>query len=113
MSNRRFALINRGGDPAWTINEFSASYTATAEDTNNVLLVSTSATGVTVTIPPALAIGAQLTIYQYGAGQVTVAGGSGVTIRTPTTLVFNEQYATVTLIHYKLNDWLIAGRMSA
>ena len=77
-----------------------------------MLLVSTSATAVTVTINSVFEEGSQLTIYQFGAGQVTVAGGTGVTIKTPTNLTINEQYGTVTLIHYLDNDWIIAGRMT-
>ena len=101
-----------GGIQLWTIKEFAVSYTPVAEDADNVLLVSTAATGVTVTIDPVFDVGSQLTIYQYGAGQVTLAGGTGVTIRTPTNLTINEQYGTVTLIEYLNNDWVIAGRMT-
>ncbi len=101
-----------GGLQLWTIKEFADDYAPVAEDADNVLLVSTSGSGVNLTINPVFDIGSQLTIYQYGAGQVTVVAGTGVTIRTPTNLTFNEQYGTVTLIEYLNNDWLIAGRMT-
>lgn len=101
-----------GGIQLWTIKPFAESYAPVAEDADNVLLVSTAATGVTVTINSVFEEGSQLTIYQFGAGQVTVAGGTGVTIKTPTNLTINEQYGTVTLIHYLDNDWIIAGRMT-
>ena len=101
-----------GGVQLWTIKEFAESYAPIEEDADNVLLVSTSATAVTVTINSVFSEGSQLTIYQYGAGQVTVAGGTNVTVRTPTNLTINEQYGTVTLIQYLINDWVIAGRMT-
>jgi len=101
-----------GGLQLWTIKNFSESYTPVAEDADNVLLVSTSGTAVSLTIEPVFDIGSQLTVYQYGAGQVTIVAGGGVTIRTPSTLTINEQYGTVTLIEYLNNDWVIAGRMT-
>lgn len=101
-----------GGVQLWTIKEFAESYSPVAEDADNILLVSTSATAVNCTIEPVFDVGSQLTVYQYGAGQVTIVAGTGVTIRTPSNLTINEQYGTITLIQYLNNDWLIAGRMT-
>ena len=95
-----------------TIKNFSASYTAVTEDANDVLLVSTSGSGVNVTIGQVFDVGDQLRVYQYGAGQVTVVAGTGVTIRTPTNLTLTDQYSTVTLTQVYQNDWVIEGRMT-
>jgi len=101
-----------GGIQLWTIKEFAEDYVPIDEDADNVLLVSTSATAVNVTITPVFDVGSQLTVYQYGAGQVTIAVSGGVVVRTPTNLTINEQYGTITLIQYLNNDWVIAGRMT-
>ena len=79
------------------------------------LLRSMGGSATNLTVPPSWINGekGQVVIMQYGAGTVTVVAGSGVTIRTPSTLVFNEQYGTVTLIQIANNEYVIAGRMSA
>jgi len=107
---------DEGDDPSivrWTIKEFDDDYSPVFGDEKNVLLVSTSASGVNVYIEEdAFRDGSQLTVYQYGAGQVTIVAGTNVSVRTPETLTFNEQYGTVTLIQVFANDWVIAGRMT-
>ena len=103
-----------GDDPTivrWTIFEFDEDYSPSFGDEKNVLLVSTSATAKNVYIEEdAFRQGSQLTVYQYGAGQVTIVAGTNVSVKTPNNLTINEQYGSVTLIHVFPNDWFIAGR---
>lgn len=102
------------GATIWTIKEFDGSYTPIDGDHNNTLLVSTSGSAVNVTIGPDIfPEGAQLTVWQYGAGTVTFVEGSGVDIRTPSGLAVNEQYGSISLIQAFPNDWMFAGRMSS
>lgn len=106
---------NDPDDPAsrWSIKTFDDDYAPSAGDEDNVLLVSMAASAVNVTLEPdRFKDGSQLFIYQYGAGQITMVAGTGVSIRTPETLTFNEQYATVSVVLVFPNDWLIAGRMT-
>lgn len=97
----------------WIIKEFDTDYAPTEGDENRTVLVSTSASAVNLLMEPdRFAPGSQLMIWQYGAGQITIVEGTGVNVRTPETLTFNEQYATVSMIQAYPNDWLIAGRMT-
>jgi hypothetical protein len=103
-----------GDDPGivrWTIKEFDADYSPSFGDEKNVLLVSTSGSARNVYIEEdAFRDGSQLTVYQYGAGQVTIVAGTNVSVKTPNNLTINEQYGSVTLIQVYANDWFIAGR---
>lgn len=57
--------------------------------------------------------GAVIALAQLGAGQVTVAAGSGVTIRTVTGLKLIGQYSAATLYHLGSDVWLLAGGVTA
>lgn len=75
------------------------SYTLTAEDAGWLLLF-TNSSAVTVTVPPdILEQGDVVCIGQYGAGQVTMAAGSGVTIHSSDGLLSTRgQYAQIALV---------------
>lgn len=74
-----------GGTPlskqrATTGTTSGTTYTLALADANNIV-TTTSASGVTVTVPASVfAAGDNITILQDGAGQVTFAAASGVTI---------------------------------
>lgn len=95
------------------------TYTTVLAD-NGKLITLSNASSITTTIPPNSSvdypIGAQITLSQYGAGQVTIQGGSGVTIvstgATATTPKLRVQYSTATAIQTALNTWLITGDIS-
>ena len=69
------------------------------------------ATAWTGTVPPnssvAFAVGAKIDVARYGAGTVTIAQGSGVTIRG--TLTIGAQYDVVTLIKRATDEWYMVG----
>ncbi len=73
----------------------------------------TNAAAITVTIPPYTDLNydfdTRLDFYQGGAGQVTFAGGVGVTINTAETLLLRAQYSACSLIKEANNVWLITG----
>jgi len=97
----------------WEVEDFSGHYTLRESDDGKLLRsIGGSATNFTVDAGWLNGENGQVVIMQYGAGVVTVVAGSGVTIRTPSTLVFNEQYGTVTLIQIANNEYVIAGRMA-
>lgn len=71
----------------------------------------------TVTVPPnssvAFSTGTQVTVRQVGAGQTTIAAGSGVTINTPETLKLRGQHSTATLIKVATDEWDLMGDLEA
>jgi hypothetical protein len=71
-----------------------------------------SADPVTATVPAGLDVDV-ITFTQEGAGQITVAGASGVTIDTPETLLTAKQHATCSLIRKARNYWVLAGNLEA
>jgi hypothetical protein len=107
-------LINLG------INaQTGTSYTTVLAD-NGKLTTLTNASAIAVTIPPnssvAYPVGAQINMAQLGAGQVTVSGGSGVTIistgATATAPKARAQYSTLTAVQTSTDNWLVMGDIS-
>jgi hypothetical protein len=107
-------------DPNLTINtQTGTTYTVLAGDAQKLITLS-NASSITLTIASnatqALPVGTQVTISQFGAGQVTVVGASSpnaVTIRstgaTSTTPQTRAQYSTATLIQTSTDNWLVVG----
>jgi hypothetical protein len=95
------------------------TYTTVLSDNGSVVTLA-NASAIAVTIPPyssvAYPIGAQITLAQYGVGQVTVSGGSGVTIvstgATPAFPKLRVQYSTATALQTSTNTWLVVGDIS-
>jgi DNA-binding IclR family transcriptional regulator len=101
-----------------TINpQTGTSYTFATTDSGSLVTFS-NASAITVTVPPnssvALSVGAQIDVAQTGAGKVTLAQGSGVTINS---LAGNKslsaQYAAGTLVKTDTNTWLLTGSLIA
>lgn len=69
----------------------------------------------TLTVPPnssvAFAIGTRIDLGQIGAGQTTIAAGSGVTINTPETLKLRKQWAKASIIKRATDTWDIEGNL--
>lgn len=97
------------------VTSVSANYTLVLTD-NNKAIESTSATAITVTIPPnssvAFAVGAVVEIAQIGAGQVTIAAGAGVTLRTSSSLTTRAQYSALSIRQRATDDWILSGDMT-
>jgi len=95
------------------------TYTTVLAD-NNKLVTLSNASAIAVTIPPnssvAYPVGAQINFAQFGAGQVTFGGGSGVTIAstgaTATAPKLRAQYSTATAVQTSTDTWLIMGDIS-
>ena len=124
-------LVKDGADAIRTLgNSVDASFAAvtlravtTTSDTfvladlRNKLVTYANASAIAVTIPlnssVAFPIGTSINIAQTGAGQVTVSGAVGVTIRstgasatTPKTRVI---YSAITCIKIATDEWLCVG----
>lgn len=89
------------------------SYTLVAADASKVITAS-NANPITITVPPSVYVaGDIITVVQTGAGQVTFAQGSGVTIQsvgaTATAPKIRVQYAAAQVICTASNTFVIVG----
>lgn len=88
------------------------SYTLTASDEND-LVQFTNGSAVTITLPSDstedLAIGFMAHLHQAGAGQLTIVGGSGVTVRYAYTLSSRSQYSAMSVMKVAANTWAVIG----
>ncbi len=96
-------------------NTQAGNYTLLATDGVGVLSF-TSASACTLTIPPnssvALPIGTMQEGVQYGAGQLTIVPGAGVTIRSASGLKVSAQYGVFCLRKIGTNEWLAYGKLT-
>lgn len=110
-----------GSDGIWrdtTVNDYIRFKTIQSGTTYTLALVDfgsliefTSATAVTVTIPPnssaVFPIGSMIEVCQYGAGKVTVAAGAGVTLLSPGSVLSTaSQYSTIRLRKTATDTWV-------
>lgn len=89
------------------------SYTLALADAGTVVEL-TKATANTLTVPPnssvAFPVGTVIELFQYGAGQVTVAAGAGVTIRSSGgKLKLTGQYSGASLRKRATDEWSLIG----
>jgi hypothetical protein len=93
-------------------DQTGTTYTFVLADKHR-LVTGNNAVAQTFTIPPnssvAYPLGAAVMVYQKGAGQVTVAPGAGVTLRTPHGAKTSVQYAVVTAIQVVTDTWVVTG----
>lgn len=92
------------------------SYTLVAADLGKLVTLS-NAGAITLTIPPSVfAAGNQIHIQQIGAGQVTLAQGSGVTITstgaTASAPKLRAQYSAATIICTASNTFTVLGDLA-
>lgn len=84
---------------------------------NNTIIRGNHVSGQTFTVPnnadTAFPMGAILAVEQYGAGQITIEAGSGVTIRTAETFKLRGQYSSAALRKIGINEWLLIGDLEA
>jgi hypothetical protein len=92
---------------AYTLRKFDAGK----------LIQTTSGSATSITVPPAALVSfeplSQIHILQWGAGQVTIVEGDGVSVETPETLKSSKQYAIMTLLAIDTNSWLLTGYLEA
>jgi hypothetical protein len=111
------APIINGGLINLTLNaQTGTTYTTVAADSGKLVTLS-NASAITLTLPPTTYnIGEQINIVQLGAGQVTFAQGSGVTIRstgaTSTAPKISKQYAAATVIVIGVSEYLVIGALA-
>lgn len=93
---------------------YTTSGTLALTDAGKVVEMN-SASATTVTIPAnssvAYLTGTIIDVYRYGAGSVTLAGATGVTLRPPagSPLTLRAQYSTVSLRKRATDEWAVSG----
>jgi hypothetical protein len=92
--------------------EVASSRSAALTDTGFTLGFN-NASPMTFTVEPDSTVnfqnGSIIKLYQKGTGQLTIAEGSGVVVRSSQTRKLREQYAPGELIKLATNTWLLAG----
>lgn len=111
-----FALVRRGQK---AINaQTGTSYTLVLADADKFVTLS-NASSITLTVPTnasvAFPIGTEIVLMRGGAGQITVAGDGGVTVRFGGSNRdnFNGQYAVCYLLKIGTDEWVFHGDTSA
>ena len=91
------------------------SYTFVIGDRLKVVTLNNSS-AITLTVPPnssvAFAVGTSIDIIQLGSGQVTVAGGSGVTVNSTPTLKLRAQYSVGSCLKIATDTWIFMGDLA-
>lgn len=101
-----------------TLNaQTGTTYTLVLADAHKLVTLN-NGSAITLTVPPnssvAFEIGDQVNLLQLGAGQVTVAAGSGVTLRSEGTKVkLTGQYALATLVKIGTDEWVLVGNLTS
>lgn len=94
----------------------TSNFTLAAVDKGKTLECS-HATALTVTVPPnsgvPLAVGYSVTLVQVGAGTVTVAEGTGVTVRSKDSKKsLDGQWTAATLYKRGTDEWVLVGNLA-
>lgn len=93
------------------------TYTLVLADAGKMVSLANAA-AITLTVPPnssvAFPVGTRIDLLQYGAGQVTVAAGAGVTLYSRAArLKIAGQYGGATLWKKATDTWLLLGDLTA
>ena len=105
------------GNQAVENAQTGTTYTLVLTDAGKMVTM-TNASSNTLTVPPnadvAFPVNTRLDIIQYGAGQTTIAAGSGVTIYSSgSKLKLTGQYSGASLWKKATNTWVLVGDISA
>lgn len=95
------------------LSTIGGNYTLGLSDGNTEIEFSATSTA-TVTISPhsttPYPVGFSVNLRQMNTGQIVVAGGAGVTVRSPNGLKTRAQYSTISLIQSNTTDtWVVGG----
>lgn len=105
------------GNQAIENAQTGTTYTLVLTDAGKMVTM-TNASGNTLTVPPnssvAFPVNTRLDIIQYGAGQTTIAAGSGVTIYSSgSKLKLTGQYSGASLWKKATDTWVLVGDITA
>jgi hypothetical protein len=105
------------GNQAVENAQTGTTYTLVAGDAGKMITMSNASSN-TLTVPPnssvAFATNTRIDLIQYGAGQTTIAAGSGVTIRSSgAKLKLTGQYSGASLWKKGTDEWILVGDLTA
>ncbi len=102
-------------DTAQVIETQSDTYTLVLADAGK-LIRCTKATSMSIIVPlnsaEAYSVGQRIDIMQYGVGQVTISGDTGVTVRATPTNKLRATYSTASIIKIATDEWVLAGDLA-
>lgn len=106
-------VLPAGSGTTLTSSQKTGNYTFKLADAGTVV-EGTDASAQTFTIPAnssvAFPVGTTIEVFQDGAGQITIAGASGVTLRSDGGNVSTTgQYATIGLRQRATDEWVLSG----
>lgn len=100
---------------AQTITSKADTYTLVLADAGS-LIKCTKTTAMSIVVPTnasqAFSVGQRIDITQYGTGQVTVSGDTGVTVHATPTNKLRATYSIASLIKIATDEWLLVGDLS-
>jgi hypothetical protein len=95
------------------------AYTLLKSDLIQRMLVTLNASATAVTVPSDTVLGLSsaivmpnLLVVQYGVGQASFVAGSGVTLRTSSSLTARARYSIIGLIRLAPNEWMACGDLT-
>ena len=108
----------QGNNIAYTVDSTTIStsnYTLVAGDASKRFYIKNSSTAITVTIPADASVnfpvGTEIIFFQDGTGDITIAGASGVNIKSESNFYKIEtQYCFVGIAKLSANTWAMTGR---
>lgn len=96
-------------------NVRTISYTLVSADAGKAVEFNNS-NAATLTVPPnssvGLPLGTVIEVVGLGSGQVTIAPGSGVTLRSATGLKLRVQFSVASLRKRATDEWVVAGDLA-
>lgn len=99
-----------------SINAQTAAYTLVLSDAYKLVTMSVGSAH-DLTVPPnssvAFPVGTRIDVAQIGAGQTTVAQGSGVTVNATPGRKLRAQYSGASLVKIDTDTWLLFGDLAA
>jgi len=115
LYNDNVALQNARIEQTSLNEQTGTTYTLALSDEGKMVQME-NASSITVTVPDnatiAFDVGNMVHVSQWGAGQVTIAGAVGVTLRSMGSVVtISDQYGVVTLHKVGTNEWHLYGNL--
>jgi hypothetical protein len=106
-----------GGETVSLNSQSGTAYSLVLSDANKVV-ETTNSSATTVTVPAnssvAFLVGTTVALRQYGTGQLTVAAGAGVTIRSrDAAYKLGGQYSEAVLTKRATDEWILSGDLTA
>jgi hypothetical protein len=110
-------IVNGSVSNQRLLNRQTGSYTLALTDNSKVIEMNSGSVN-TLTVPLNSTIsfpsGAFIDVVQYGTGQTTITGSSGVTIRSLNGwLKISGQYGTATLTKIGGDEWYLSGNLTS